>query len=42
MDKTIEPLLVHWRDNRQSREAFGDFVHRIGVEKVQTLLPSKA
>ena len=40
MDNTIEPLLVHWRDHRNPKEAFGDFVHRIGVEKVQALLPA--
>ena len=32
MDRSLEPLLVHWRDNRTPKEAFGDFCHRVGTK----------
>jgi len=34
MDATIEPLLVFWKQERTAGEAFGDFCHRVGVEKL--------
>jgi sulfite reductase (ferredoxin) len=42
MDNTIEKLLIHWRDNRSPKESFGDFIHRMGVENIQKILPAKA
>ncbi len=32
---TIRPLLVLWKDERQGRETFGDFCHRLGVEQLR-------
>jgi sulfite reductase (ferredoxin) len=33
MDQSLEPLLVNWRDNRNTAsEAFGDFCNRVGVK----------
>lgn len=31
----LRPLLLLWRDERQSRETFGDYCHRIGIEQLQ-------
>jgi sulfite reductase (ferredoxin) len=38
---TLRPLLVLWRDERQSLETFGDFCHRIGVEELRTRFLAK-
>jgi len=32
---TIRPLLALWKDERQGRETFGDFCHRLGVEQLR-------
>jgi sulfite reductase (ferredoxin) len=34
----LQPLLLAWRDHRLPGEAFGDFTHRMGVERVRKLL----
>ncbi len=34
--KTIYPLLVLWRDERNSEESFGDFCYRVGLDYLQT------
>jgi sulfite reductase (ferredoxin) len=31
----LRPLLLLWRDERQLRETFGDYCHRIGIEQLQ-------
>ena len=33
--QVLHPLFVLWRDERQPRETFGDFCHRIGIEQLQ-------
>jgi sulfite reductase (ferredoxin) len=33
--EVLHPLFVFWRDERQPRETFGDFCHRIGIEQLQ-------
>lgn len=40
LDKFMEPLLVYWRDNKQAGEAFGDFCHRVGIEKLSSISAS--
>ena len=32
---TVRPLLEIWRDDRQPGETFGDFCHRVGLEKLR-------
>ncbi|MBV9123281.1 MAG: NADPH-dependent assimilatory sulfite reductase hemoprotein subunit [Planctomycetes bacterium] len=38
----LVPLLEHFKEERQPGESFGDYCHRLGVEKLQTLLPAKS
>ncbi|MCP9796477.1 sulfite reductase, ferredoxin dependent [Cyanobium sp. Lug-B] len=38
LEATLEPLLVAWRDEGGTRSRFGDFVERIGAERVGQLL----
>lgn len=38
--KTLMPVLIDYKQNRQDKEAFGDYCHRIGAEKAQALLPT--
>lgn len=38
IDKTIEPLFIHWKRERQSDEGFGAFCSRIGESTLQALL----
>jgi sulfite reductase (ferredoxin) len=38
---TLKPLLEHFKGNRQLGESFGDFCHRLGVARLQALLPSE-
>ncbi len=38
----LVPLLEHFKQHRQGRESFGDFCHRLGVDKLQALLPEGA
>ncbi len=38
---TLVPLLEVFRDARHDGEGFGDFCHRVGLEKLQAFLPSK-
>lgn len=33
--ETIRPLLQLWRDERQERETFGDYCHRVGIAYLQ-------
>lgn len=33
--QTLRPLLILWRDERQSGETFGDYCHRIGIGQLQ-------
>ncbi|MFL5625358.1 MAG: NADPH-dependent assimilatory sulfite reductase hemoprotein subunit [Ktedonobacteraceae bacterium] len=33
--KTIHPLLLLWRDERNSEESFGDFCYRVGLDYLQ-------
>jgi sulfite reductase (ferredoxin) len=42
MDKTLEPLLVQWRDSRLPGEAFGDFCFRVGVKDLSAFSASYA
>jgi sulfite reductase (ferredoxin) len=35
--KTLRPLLLHFRDERQRGESFGEFCHRLGQERVRAL-----
>lgn len=35
LETTLEPLLVYYRDCRQSGESFGDFCHRVGVDALR-------
>jgi sulfite reductase (ferredoxin) len=37
---TLVPLLEHFRRERGPGESFGDYCHRLGVDKLQTLLPA--
>jgi sulfite reductase (ferredoxin) len=37
---TLRPLLVHFREERQAGESFGEFCHRLGQERVRGLLPA--
>ena len=37
---TLVPLLEHFKNERGPGESFGDYCHRLGVEKLQTLLPA--
>jgi sulfite reductase (ferredoxin) len=39
---TLRPLLAHFRDGRRPGESFGDFCTRLGVERLQALLPAPA
>jgi sulfite reductase (ferredoxin) len=36
---TLVPLLEHFAKERRTEETFGDYCHRLGVEKLQMLLP---
>jgi sulfite reductase (ferredoxin) len=33
---TLRPLFILWRDERELKETFGDFCHRIGIEELKT------
>jgi sulfite reductase (ferredoxin) len=33
--KTVRPLLQRWREERLPGETFGDFCHRVGVERLR-------
>lgn len=37
----LHPVLAHYRDQRESGEAFGDFVVRIGMEHLRSLVPEE-
>lgn len=34
-EATLEPILVMFKEHRQQFEAFGDFCHRVGAEKIE-------
>jgi len=38
--KTLMPVLIDYKQNRQDKEAFGDYCHRLGAEKTRALLPA--
>merc|ERR1712003_494947 len=35
MEETMEPILAMFKEQRQQFEAFGDFCHRVGAEKIE-------
>jgi sulfite reductase (ferredoxin) len=37
---TLRPLLRRFREERRPGEGFGDYCHRVGVERLRALLPS--
>ena len=39
---TLRPLLEHFKAERQAGESFGEYCHRLGVEKLTTYLPPPA
>jgi sulfite reductase (ferredoxin) len=39
---TLKPLLEHFQTGRQTGESFGDYCHRLGVERLQALLPANS
>jgi sulfite reductase (ferredoxin) len=38
LERTLEPLLTCWRDEGSARSSFGDFIERLGGERVRSLL----
>ncbi len=38
---TLRPILAHYRDARQTGEAFGDFVMRVGFDALRQLAPGQ-
>jgi sulfite reductase (ferredoxin) len=38
LERTLEPLLTCWRDEGGARSSFGDFVERLGDERVRSIL----
>nr|GMD24482.1 sulfite reductase [Ipomoea batatas] len=38
LEKVLEPLFYHWKQNRQASESFGDFTTRMGFEKLNELI----
>jgi sulfite reductase (ferredoxin) len=36
----LSVILEHFKNERQSRESFGDYCHRLGAEKLSALLPA--
>jgi sulfite reductase (ferredoxin) len=36
---TLRPVLMHFKEQRQPGEAFGDYCHRVGPECLRTLVP---
>jgi sulfite reductase (ferredoxin) len=38
LEATLEPILTAWRDEGGSRSRFGDFIEKIGPERVARLL----
>jgi sulfite reductase (ferredoxin) len=37
--KTLMPVLIDYKQNRQDKEAFGDYCYRLGADKARALLP---
>ncbi|KAF2287385.1 hypothetical protein GH714_039796 [Hevea brasiliensis] len=35
LERVLEPLFYHWKQRRQSKESFGEFITRMGFEKLQ-------
>jgi len=35
LEKTLEPVFAMFKEQRQMYEAFGDFTHRVGAEKIE-------
>jgi sulfite reductase (ferredoxin) len=35
---TLRPLLLHFKEERQNGESFGEFCHRLGAERVRTFV----
>ena len=42
IEATLEPLLRHFKANRNPGEGFGDFTARIGFAALKALSPTKA
>jgi sulfite reductase (ferredoxin) len=40
LETTLEPLLTAWRDEGGKRSRLGDFIEKIGAERVGSLLAS--
>jgi hypothetical protein len=38
LEATLRPLLLAWKRDGSVRSSFGDFVHKLGEERVQALL----
>jgi sulfite reductase (ferredoxin) len=38
LETTLEPLLTAWRDEGAKRSRLGDFIEKIGAERVESLL----
>ena len=39
---TLEPLLLHYKEERRPGESFGDYCHRLGPDHARALLPTAA
>ncbi|NDD65081.1 MAG: hypothetical protein EBZ36_14075, partial [Acidobacteria bacterium] len=37
----LQPVLAHYRDQRLTGEAFGDFVERIGFAQLRQIVPAE-
>ena len=42
LEKTLEPILAMFKEQRQEFEAFGDFTHRVGAEAIEKYLAAYA
>jgi sulfite reductase (ferredoxin) len=40
LEKTLEPILAMFIQQRQQFEAFGDFTHRVGSEAIEKFMSS--
>ena len=42
LEKTLEPILAMFKEQRQEFEAFGDFTHRVGAEAIEKYVAAYA
>jgi sulfite reductase (ferredoxin) len=42
LEKTLEPILSMFKEQRQEFEAFGDFTHRVGAEAIEKYIAAYA